>query len=140
FGRAGPLSTGARGVSARAVGQLYAVHDTHRADAPSAGRITAEDLGDDAWVCLCRRWRPGASRPCCNIQGCLGAEIARESEGSTSHSRLVWAQPDEVDISLEFFPSAQAAAEHEYACAGGDEDESIFVVQPRDVLVDAECL
>jgi len=47
---------------------------------------------------------------------------------------------DSAEASLEFFPSAYAAAENEYAVAGGDDDEAFLVVQPRDVLVDAECL
>ena len=47
---------------------------------------------------------------------------------------------DSAGASLEFFPSAYAAAENEYAVAGGDDDEAFLVVQPRDVLVDAECL
>ena len=119
FGRAGPVPTGARGVSARAAGQLYAVLDTHGADAPSAGRVAAEDLGDDAWVGLCRRRRPRAPRPGCHVQGCSGAEIARESEGTSNHSRLVRAAlrgdpclphacvcADSAESSLEFFPSA----------------------------------
>ena len=47
---------------------------------------------------------------------------------------------DSAEVSLEFFPSAYAAAEHEYAIAGGDEDEAVLAVQPRDAFVDAECL
>ena len=41
--------------------------------------------GDDAWVGLCRRRRPGASRPGYNVKGCSRAEIARESEGISNH-------------------------------------------------------
>ena len=45
-----------------------------------------------------------------------------------------------LDASLEFIPPAQAASEHECAVAGGDDDEAVLVVQPRDVFVDAERL
>ena len=79
-------------LSAGAAGQLYAVLYAHGTDSPSASRVAAEDLGDDVWVGLCRRRRPGAPRPGYNVQGCSRAEIARESEGISNHSRLVRAR------------------------------------------------
>ena len=38
----------------RATGQRYASLYAHGTDTPLAGRVAAKNLGDDAWIGLCR--------------------------------------------------------------------------------------
>src|SRR5688572_4184828 len=60
FGRARSVPTSARGVSARAAGQLSAIHAAYGADPTSTCRVATEDLGDDAWLGFRRRRCTGA--------------------------------------------------------------------------------
>jgi hypothetical protein len=83
---------------------------------------------------------PRRTPPNASAAGRTCSSLSDEKRQTSCSSHMPMYATDSVEASLEFFPSAQAAAENKRAVAGGDDDEAFLVVNPRDVLVDVECL